>query len=140
LHGKGGIIRAAGVVCDTTTTRPPDKAAMATYIGTFGTRDRFNIYFVDIIAIARVLQNLSTLPSSLITEPSQYSQAIYPYYRLSRIPQSGQSYICQIYIATCRLAQAGNLVLDMWTPAQEHIYLMEKAKAKTNSKPTYSGE
>ena len=128
---KKGIISAGGVICDTTTTRPPDKPAMATYTVTLGAPDRFNIYFAEIIAVARALQNLSTLPSpvknrviTILSSNLSLLQVI-----SNPMQQSGQSYICQIYTATHRLAQAGNRVCARWAPVNEHVYLMEKAKA-----------
>jgi hypothetical protein len=128
---KKGIVRAGGVICDTTNTRPPDKPPMATYTVTLGTRDRFNIYFAEIIAVAKALQNLSTLPSPLTNRTITILSSNLSLLQVIRNPtqQSGQSYLCQIYTATHRLAEAGNLVLAMWTPAHEDISLMEKAKA-----------
>ena len=109
---KKGIVRAGGVICDTTTTRPPDKPAMATYTVTLGARDRFNIYFAEIIAVARALQNLSTLPSPVKNRAITILSSNLSLLQVISNPmqQSGQSYICQIYTATHRLAQAGNLV------------------------------
>ena len=128
---KKGIVRAGGVICDTTTTRPPDKPTMATYTVTLGSRDRFNIYFAETIAVATALQNLSTLPSPLENRAITVLSSNLSLVQVISNPtqQSGQSYICQIYTATQRLAEAGNLVSAIWTPAHEHIYIMDKAKA-----------
>jgi hypothetical protein len=62
---RKGIVRTGGVICDTTTSQVPEEPAMATYTVTLGPRDRFNIYFAEIIAVASALQNLSTLPIPL---------------------------------------------------------------------------
>ena len=128
---KKGIVRAGGVICDTTTTRPPDKPAMATYSVILGSRDRYNIYFAETIAVTRALQNLSTLPSPLKNRTITVLSSNLSLVQVISNPtqQSGQSYICEIYTATRRLAEAGNLVFAMWTPAHEHVYIMEKAKA-----------
>jgi hypothetical protein len=78
---KKGIVGMGGAICDTTTTAPPDKAAIATYTATLGPRHRLNIYFAEIIAVATALRNLSALP--LKTESSQFSQATYHCYSSS---------------------------------------------------------
>jgi hypothetical protein len=59
---KKGIVGIGGVICDTTTTEPPDNAAMATYTVTLGPRDRFNIYFAEIIAVATAYETYWLYP------------------------------------------------------------------------------
>jgi hypothetical protein len=58
---RKGIIGIGGAICDTTTTTPTDKAAIATYAATLGPRVRVNVYFAEIIAVATALRNLSTI-------------------------------------------------------------------------------
>ena len=59
---KNGIVGMGRAICDTITTGSSDKAAIATYTRTLGPRDRLNIYFAEIIAVATALRNLSYLP------------------------------------------------------------------------------
>ena len=136
-HGKERNKRAGGVICDTTTTRPPDKPAMATYVATIGTPDRFNIYFAETTAVARALQNLSTLPSPIKNRVITILSSNLSLLRVisNPIQQSGQSYIRQIYTATHKLAQAGNLVCAKWAPANKHISFLAKAKSITRESP-----
>jgi hypothetical protein len=126
---KNGIVGMGGAICDTITTGSSDKAAIATYTATLGLRDRLNIYFAEIIAVATALRNLSalTLKNRLITVLSSNLSLL----QVINSPkqQSGQSYICQIYESTHRLQERGNQVFAIWTPANEQITLQEKAKA-----------
>jgi hypothetical protein len=46
---KKGTVGIGGAICDTATTRPPDKAAVATYTVTLGPRDRLNIYLSSVV-------------------------------------------------------------------------------------------
>ena len=126
---KKGMVGIGGAIYDTTTTTPTDKAAIATYTVTLGPRDRLNIYFAEIIAVATALRNLSALPleDRVITLLSSNLSVL----QVINNPrqQSGQSYICQIYESTHKLQQTGNQVFAIWTPANEQIALKEKAKA-----------
>jgi hypothetical protein len=94
-----------------------------------GPRDRVNIYFVEIIAVATALRNLSAFPlqNRVITLLSSNLSLL----QVINCPrqQSGQSYIRQIYTSIYKLQQAGNQVVAIWTLATEQITLKEKAKA-----------
>ena len=125
---KKGTVAIGGAICDTTTMVFPDQAAMATYTATVGPRDRLNIYFAEIIAVATVLRNLSALflknrVITILSSNLSLLQAI-----SNPRQQSGQSYICQIYKSTHRLEEIGNQVFAIWTPANEQIPLRVKAK------------
>jgi DNA-binding protein H-NS len=126
---KNGIVGIGGAICDTITTGSSDKAAIATYTVTLGPRDRLNIYFAEIIAVATALRNLSALPlqNRVITVLSSILSLL----QVINSPkqQSGQSYIRQIYESTNKLHETGNRVFANWTTASEHIALKEKAKA-----------
>ena len=126
---KNGIVAMGGAICDTITTGSPDKAAIATYARMLGPRDRLNIYFTEIIAVATALRNLSDLPlqNRVITVLSSNLSLL----QVINSPkqQSGQSYISQIYASAHRLQETGNQVFAIWTPANEQITLQEKAKA-----------
>jgi hypothetical protein len=52
---RKGIVGIGGVIYDTTTITPPDETAIAAYTATLGSRDRFNIYFAEIIAVVKAL-------------------------------------------------------------------------------------
>jgi len=75
---KNGIVGLGGAIYDRTTT-PPDETSIATYTATLGPRDRLNIYFAEIIAVATALRNLSAFPYR--TESSPFSLVTYHYYR-----------------------------------------------------------
>jgi hypothetical protein len=126
---KNGMVRMGVAICDTTTTGSPDQAAIATYTATLGTRDRLNVYFAEIIAVATALRNLSAFPlkNRVITILSSNLSVL----QVINNPrqQSGQPHICQIYESTHNLEETGNQVFAIWTPANEQISLKEKAKA-----------
>jgi hypothetical protein len=126
---KNGIVGMGGAICDTITTGSSDKDAIATYTVTLGPRDRLNIYFADIIAVATALRNLSALPlrNRVITVLSSNLSLLQVINNPKQ--QSGQSYICQIYESTNKLHEMGNRVFTIWTPASEQITLKQKAKA-----------
>jgi hypothetical protein len=125
---QNGIVGMGGAICDTIATGSSDKAAIATYTVTLGPRDRFNIYFAEIIAVTTALRNLSALPlkNRVITILSSNLSLL----QVINSPkqQSGQSYICQIYESTHRLQKTGNQVFAIWTPANNQITLQGKAK------------
>ena len=51
-----------GAICDTTLTGSSNRALTATYTATIGLKEKFNPYFIELIAIATALWNLAALP------------------------------------------------------------------------------
>ena len=51
-----------GAICNTTLIGSSNRALTATYTATIGLKEKFNPYFIELIAIATALWNLAALP------------------------------------------------------------------------------
>ena len=50
-----------GAICNTTTIGSSNRALTATYTAIIGPKEKFNLYFAELIAIATALRNLAAL-------------------------------------------------------------------------------
>jgi hypothetical protein len=55
LLGKKGIVGMGGAIYNTTLTGSSNKALTATYTAIIGPKEKFNLYFAELIAITTAL-------------------------------------------------------------------------------------
>src|SRR5450432_2680008 len=119
-----------GAICDTTTTGSSNTAPTAAYTATLGPKEKFNLYFAELIAIATALRNLAALliRNRVINILSGNLSALKVIHNPKQ--QSGQAYTHQIYESASKLKDTGSQIIAIWAPALEEVNIKAKAMAK----------
>ena len=100
-----------GAICDTTLIGSSNRALTATYTATIGLKEKFNPYFIELIAIATALWNLAALPIrnrviNILLGNLLALQVIH-----NPKQQLGQAYTRQIYESASKLKDIGSQII-----------------------------